>query len=294
MCFGGDYRFGFNTQQREDDIAGIGNHNTALFWEYDTRLGRRWNLDPKPQIFISDFVAFGNNPIVNVDIKGDKFKNAEDKKIASEIGKKFQSKVEKLTKQSNRLNDEMNAISLTEKSGDQSTWSKKNLEKYNSLGNEMLDVNDKINEISSAIEELATMGDDGVDQVFTFKSNGKYSYDLMAKFNESKEIEMSFGDDATLVHELTHGFQLFQGTAGYKIGYRSNNDRTDEIKAYQRQFIFDPSSFKDFLSQDKAGNIIMIQDFREINDDFIYNIIGRNVFGNIDYLYRKLERGPID
>jgi len=40
------YRFGFNTQERTDEIAGLGNHNTALFWEYDTKLGRRWNLYP--------------------------------------------------------------------------------------------------------------------------------------------------------------------------------------------------------------------------------------------------------
>src|SRR5690606_26059713 len=43
----------------------------ALFWEYDTRLGRRWNLDPKPQISISDYAAFGNNPIWYNDVLGD-------------------------------------------------------------------------------------------------------------------------------------------------------------------------------------------------------------------------------
>jgi hypothetical protein len=42
------YRFGFNGQEKVNEIAGVGNHNTAEFWEYDTRLGRRWNLDPKP------------------------------------------------------------------------------------------------------------------------------------------------------------------------------------------------------------------------------------------------------
>ncbi len=40
------YRFGFNTQEKTDEIAGPGNHNTATFWEYDGRLGRRWNIDP--------------------------------------------------------------------------------------------------------------------------------------------------------------------------------------------------------------------------------------------------------
>ena len=65
------YKFGFNGQERSDDIKGIGKHNTALFWEYDTRLGRRLNLDPKPDISYSFYSAFKDNPISNVDVKGD-------------------------------------------------------------------------------------------------------------------------------------------------------------------------------------------------------------------------------
>jgi hypothetical protein len=68
------YRWGFNGQQKEDDIAGEGNHNTALFWEYDTRLGRRWNLDPKPNVSLSSYATFENNPTLKVDILGDTVK----------------------------------------------------------------------------------------------------------------------------------------------------------------------------------------------------------------------------
>ena len=38
------YRYGFNTQENVPEL-GEG-HTTALYWEYDGRLGRRWNLDP--------------------------------------------------------------------------------------------------------------------------------------------------------------------------------------------------------------------------------------------------------
>jgi RHS repeat-associated protein len=61
--FTGSYRFGFNGQEKDDEIYGAGNAYTATFWEYDPRLGRRWNLDPKPQISISDYACFMNNPI---------------------------------------------------------------------------------------------------------------------------------------------------------------------------------------------------------------------------------------
>ncbi len=69
--FAGGYRFGFNGQERTDEIKGIGNHNTALYWEYDTRLGRRWNLDPKRIIGISDYSVNSNNPIFYIDPLGD-------------------------------------------------------------------------------------------------------------------------------------------------------------------------------------------------------------------------------
>jgi hypothetical protein len=65
------YLFGFNTQEKVDEISGEGNHNTAEFWEYDTRLGRRWNLDPKPNPSISNYACFELNPILNFDCKGD-------------------------------------------------------------------------------------------------------------------------------------------------------------------------------------------------------------------------------
>ena len=67
------YRFGFNTQEKSLEINSGGSHNTALFWEYDARTGRRWNLDPKPHFGVSDYSTFGLNPILNVDHRGDYF-----------------------------------------------------------------------------------------------------------------------------------------------------------------------------------------------------------------------------
>jgi hypothetical protein len=74
---GDDYRFGFNGQEKVDEISGTGNHNTAMFWEYDTRLGRRWNQDPKPNPSISNYAAFANNPIMYTDHLGDSIRVPE-------------------------------------------------------------------------------------------------------------------------------------------------------------------------------------------------------------------------
>ena len=67
----GLYRYGFNGQEKSDEIKGDGNSYTAEFWEYDSRLGRRWNLDPKPMVGISEYAAFANNPILFSDPLGD-------------------------------------------------------------------------------------------------------------------------------------------------------------------------------------------------------------------------------
>jgi hypothetical protein len=70
---GDKYRFGYNGQEKVNEWAGIGNHNTALFWEYDTRTGRRLNLDPESNTWESPYATFGNNSILNTDILGNKW-----------------------------------------------------------------------------------------------------------------------------------------------------------------------------------------------------------------------------
>jgi hypothetical protein len=68
----GSYRYlGANGQESETEITGDNSHSSAEYWMYDNRLGRRWNLDPKPQVSISDYAAFGNNPLLFTDVYGD-------------------------------------------------------------------------------------------------------------------------------------------------------------------------------------------------------------------------------
>ena len=65
------YRYGFNTQENVDEVSGIGNHTTAMYWEYDPRLGRRWNVDPKPVVWESVYAVNRNNSIWYTDPNGD-------------------------------------------------------------------------------------------------------------------------------------------------------------------------------------------------------------------------------
>lgn len=58
---GGGYRYGFNGQERSTEINE--NNFTAEFWQYDARLGRRWNVDPIVKVYESSYATFANNPI---------------------------------------------------------------------------------------------------------------------------------------------------------------------------------------------------------------------------------------
>jgi RHS repeat-associated protein len=66
-----DYRYSFNGQEKDNEIYG-GNSTTAEYWQYDTRLGRRWNVEPlaSKYPFISPYAVFGGNPIRFIDPKG--------------------------------------------------------------------------------------------------------------------------------------------------------------------------------------------------------------------------------
>ncbi len=54
---------GFNGQERDFEINADGNINTAMFWEYDARLGRRWNVDPVTYPWQSTYSTNNDNPI---------------------------------------------------------------------------------------------------------------------------------------------------------------------------------------------------------------------------------------
>jgi RHS repeat-associated protein len=79
-----------NGQEKDDEIAqGI---YTAMYWEYDSRIGRRWNLDPKPFVGISYYSCFLNNPIMFADPNGDKVRFDNAKAFFKVIGKAITDK----------------------------------------------------------------------------------------------------------------------------------------------------------------------------------------------------------
>lgn len=67
----GGYRYFFNGQEGDNEVFGeVANFN-AEFWQYDSRLGRRWNIDPEYTMDLTPYSVFFDNPICNVDDDGD-------------------------------------------------------------------------------------------------------------------------------------------------------------------------------------------------------------------------------
>lgn len=93
LSSGSKYRFGFNTQEKDDEVYGAGNLYSALFWEYDARIGRRWNIDPKTYTWESPYAVNSNNPIWIMDILGDKGNKSNEAKQKERYEKKWEEKV---------------------------------------------------------------------------------------------------------------------------------------------------------------------------------------------------------
>jgi len=68
----GSYRYGAFGHELDNEVKGTGNHLSFGDYGYDTRLGRRWQIDPKTRKYpeISPYAAFANNPIYFTDPDG--------------------------------------------------------------------------------------------------------------------------------------------------------------------------------------------------------------------------------
>jgi RHS repeat-associated protein len=66
------YRYGFQRQEKDDEVKGAGNHYGFADYGYAPRLGRRWQVDPKTRKYpdVSPYSFCFNSPIYVIDIDG--------------------------------------------------------------------------------------------------------------------------------------------------------------------------------------------------------------------------------
>ena len=65
-----EYFFSINGQEKDDEVYGEGNSTSAEYWQYDSRLERKWNFDQTVKVHESPYACFANNPIWFTDPNG--------------------------------------------------------------------------------------------------------------------------------------------------------------------------------------------------------------------------------
>jgi hypothetical protein len=79
----GNYRFGYGGHEKDDEVSGIGNHLAFGDYGLDTRLGRRWNVDPKTANapYEGTYTVLGCNPMFYIDPDGNFKLNYTEKQL---------------------------------------------------------------------------------------------------------------------------------------------------------------------------------------------------------------------
>lgn len=225
----GAYRFGFNGQEKDDEVSGSGNSYTAEFWQYDSRLGRRFNLDPKPNASISSYACFANNPVWFSDPYGDTIRvqftdNDVRKKYISMINKylggQFAIKLVKV-KDVEGYNEQV--VLTAVKGGDYGKMTNKQKRFFEALTKGM---SDKTTVRQSVVYKDATV------------EGGGYVYgtlDLADLENFDKNPIGTTGAEV-VIHEVFE--QLQKKKAGYRTGdwsaqgYQPAHDEAKKIEGY--------------------------------------------------------------
>ena len=270
-----DYRRGFNGQEREDHIMGDGKLNTAKYWFYNPHYGLRWNMDPKPRFGINPYEVFGNNPISNLDINGDKFDETGQKNV-NKFREGTHRRIASNSKRISTLNDKI------------SNYKGDNPNKIMRWKEEIAVLEGENKEYNVALEEIVTM--EQSDQMYSLRikpsstgnettlysrNQGKTYYDKAT----NTVIMSAWDNDGSQAHELLHGFQYEIGKTSFSMDNPSDggyiHDATDELEGFKREGLYrNSSALKSFSVKDVVA-------LPEYNNLSIHSLDKNTPIGNI-------------
>ena len=232
----GGYRYFFNGQESDGEVYGEGVSLTAEFWQYDSRLGRRWNIDPVFKDYESPYACFAGNPVWFVDNMGldTSFANNSARVLFNDIYKKVCNKINKLRDNIERQSDK---------------WSKKGYDNER-INNRMIRIIKDLNIKRSKLNEIKISFDEVINSTFMFhyiarpnpegkyRSGGGASYD---KENNRIVIWYYSGLPKSLVHETRHGAGFSWGEWGWdeETNLPTSYDYQDEYEAYMLSDYYD-------------------------------------------------------
>lgn len=195
------YRYGMGGQEKDDEIAGEGNSYTAEFWQYDSRIGRRWNTDPVVKHHESPYACFANNPIWFIDPSGADTLN----------GNKVLPTVKKMNEQENTLNKLRSEINDQIKGRNEILEKISSIEDMQSICDFMKDFNpvrknSALKSLTKAIETHIEGNEKSIDFLkatfiameFSINENITEYNALAAKYNENLldlQLDLKFMDN---------------------------------------------------------------------------------------------------
>jgi hypothetical protein len=235
----GEYRYGMNTQEKDNEIYGEGNSYSAEYWQYDARLGRRWNVDPYvvKHPYNSPYLCFNNNPNFYVDIKGNEFeegskKDAED---LMEIYKKESKELKKVQNKNSKKITDLNEKLLSAKNEDDANKLQNQISKLEGYNNK---IGDRLCELDRAKTEWGEMNES--EQKFRIKLGEK----AVTYMDDGVVVMIYTGHMDLLGHEFVHGYQYIKQKISFNLAGPGGwlYDMGDEVEAYKRQWAINPLS----------------------------------------------------
>lgn len=301
------YKYSINGQEKESDLSE--NITTAEYWQYDSRIGKRWNVDPVTKSWQSPYATFSNNPIWKMDPNGDDdYFNSQGQLIKQT---KTGSKIYVQTDKGNLLLTQINLNSATNRTTvanvvgyyankvgiiHQEAGSNANAGKgivglkggsetseknpAFSIGKDVF-VNKKGNKINSDLSDYYNL-----ENVLTHEKGHKTNYENKVTENLQTHVNVYLGEikDQTF-RKGTEAFQkgIVGSLSNYLLNYyvRETNGGTGQLDKY----------IGDFNKNNKAG-FKLYYDFSSGSDESGYkmNIYKNNkLTGSINYTKIKKE-----
>jgi len=208
-----------------DPMSGLNLYDYSARY-YDPAIARFTTMDPLAELRPNEspYSFAGNNPIRNTDPDGRYWVSSGDSAYAAQLQQEMTNQRNSIQRDFDRLNSN---IAKNQAKG-------KDVSKDQANAAEM---KANIDNLNAGITELGDMGETK-DQGFTFKTiDGNVGN---TDKNEDGVIVMTIagnGDVANGIHESSHGYDLW--TEGRP---KINDPLGQDVKAYQRQFSFDPKS----------------------------------------------------
>ena len=236
----GGYRYFFNGQEADNEVLGDGVSLSATFWQYDTRLGRRWNVDPVFKEYESPYACFAGNPVWFADRFG------ADTIFDDDVARKdFLDTYQEIVDLISGVERKAAAIRAL---AAQRNWTEKKLNReigklyeekeYNTL----LEMKQGFEEIMSNPDVLVSYSTDIL--ILSPDEGGK------TKHIDDKNVTIYYrpGKLGSLTHETRHAWGVIRKEWSFRGGY----DTFDELWAFTWQSVIDADAVKDFI--DAATN----------------------------------------